>query len=115
MKGVTLAWLTMVGVVTWRFEGQQKGTLPPPRLYTGTAAVYSLLGLVSAAAPGPATLFGWGLIVAALTTGVLLPPAPAKSTGPAATTPGPRPPVRAPAPPRPPYMSSVNAAAGRGA
>ena len=73
MKGTTLAWLAFVGAATYRWESGSQGTLPPPRIYMGAAAAYSLLGLLAGPAPQLAAVFGWGLVVAALTTGALLP------------------------------------------
>lgn len=74
MKGTTLAWLAFVGAATYRWETSNKGSLPPPRIYLGAAAVYSMLALLAGPAPQLAATFGWALVVAALTTGAFLPP-----------------------------------------
>lgn len=84
MKGTSLAWLAFVGAATYKWETANKGTLPPPRIYLGAAAIYSLLGLLAGPAPALASTFGWALVVAALTTGALLPsPTPAAAPAPA--------------------------------
>lgn len=75
MGGVSLAWVTYLAVATWRYEQGRPGTLPPPKIYVGSAVVFSILGAAAGPAPGPATAFSWALVVAALVTGVFLPPA----------------------------------------
>jgi hypothetical protein len=76
MTGVTLAWLTAIGVETWRYEttaGNPK--LPPPALYAKSALAFLILGLVAQAAPKPAQLFAWGIVIAAVVNENLLAPA----------------------------------------
>lgn len=76
MKGTGLAWLAFIGATTYRWETDpaNTATLPPPSLYVGSAVIYSLLGIAAGSAPQPAALFGWALVVAAITTGLLVPP-----------------------------------------
>jgi hypothetical protein len=76
VSGVTLAWLTALGIETWRYEttaGNPK--LPPPALYAKSALAFLILGLVAQAAPKPAQLFAWGIVIAAVVNENLLAPA----------------------------------------
>lgn len=84
MRGTTLAWLAFLAAATYRYEKDpaNTATLPPPSIYLGSAVIYSLLGLAAGPAPGPAAAFGWALVVAALTTGALLPGGPGSNVTP---------------------------------
>jgi hypothetical protein len=66
VTGVTLAWLTAIGLETWRWEsGQGNPTLPPPSIYVKAALAFTILGLAAQVAPKPAQLFAWGMVIAA--------------------------------------------------
>lgn len=73
MKALTGAWLAFIGAATYRWEQSNQGSLPPPSIYLGAGVIYSLLGLLAEPAPELSATFGWALVVAALTTGALLP------------------------------------------
>jgi hypothetical protein len=70
VTGITLAWLTTLGIGTWRWEqGNGTAVLPPPALYVGPALAFSILGLAAQVAPKPAALFAWGMVIAAAING----------------------------------------------
>lgn len=81
VSGITLAWLTCVGIGTYRWEKNNGGaTLPPPSLYIGAALSFTIIGLAGQLAPKPAQLFAWGLVVAAAVNGDFGKPATAAAT-----------------------------------
>jgi hypothetical protein len=65
VKGVSLAWLAFISIQTVQYERQSPGVLPPPKLYVGSAAVFTLLGAAAQVAPKPATYMAVALLVAA--------------------------------------------------
>lgn len=84
MSGVVLAWLTQIALQTWRYEQNNPASLPPPAIYVKDALAFSIVGLVAQAAPQPATLFAWALVVGSVVNQNLF--APANTPAPKAKT-----------------------------
>lgn len=65
MGGTTLAWFAFLGMTTynWERDPANRGTLPPPRLYFGTAVLFTALGLLARPAPQLAATMGWALVL----------------------------------------------------
>lgn len=67
MRGITLAWLTGLGLLSWR-TAQQYRKPPVPGRLAGASVVFAVLALIAEAEPArrPATLAAWGFDIAIL-------------------------------------------------
>lgn len=65
MRGVLLAWVTGLGLMTWR-EVERARKPPPPGRYLAASGLYAMLAALSEYQPaaGPAALAAWGFDLA---------------------------------------------------
>jgi hypothetical protein len=85
-KGILLAWVTGMGLLTWRELQLSPWRPPPPARYAAASGLYALLGAVAVYQPaaGPAAMAAWGFNLALFLQ--VLPEQVARSTKKAKTT-----------------------------
>jgi hypothetical protein len=85
-KGILLAWVTGMGLLTWRELQLSPWRPPPPARYAAASGLYVLLGAVAAYQPaaGAAAMAAWGFDLALFLQ--VLPEQVARSTKQAKTT-----------------------------
>lgn len=64
MRGLLLAALVEVGLITWRDLSKDAGILPLPSDYIAVAGFYGGLALFPASSAGFVNVLGWGMVVA---------------------------------------------------
>ncbi len=81
MGTIGTPWLAFIAAATYRWERSNRGTLPRPAIYAGSAVVFSLLALLGESASGKqlAQILGWSLVVSQVIGGSFLTPQPGQS------------------------------------
>lgn len=86
-RGIALAWLAGLGILSWREVSAYRKPVPPGRL-AAASGVFAALALLAEYQPaaGAATLAAWGFDLAVLLTPGVIPGTSSPATRAAATT-----------------------------